>query len=284
MQIAGFPVVEVEDLPRDYGRFLIHGAQGSGKTLLASTIAKLGPTLFIDLNGEKGVQSFRGESYTKNIHVIRPDSITALDDIYNFLADPDKHEFVAVVVDSLTSVQKMTMRYLQGHEETAVSEIRKGVAPADQRTWGQALDVMNDIAIFWHGLADGNRPRPMHVVMTAQTKILEDEVNQVRSRMPDVQRGALSITLAAPDYILYTDQEPDMENIGEDGTPATRHVVRFGSHPGYRTKARVPVHLRGKIPSILGRKTPPDLAALSRKLEIGGSRPAGAATNKESTE
>ena len=262
----------MDDVPEDYGRWLIHGPQGSGKTRLASTIAELGMTLFIDLTGEKGIRSFRGAPYLGNIQVARPDSITALDDVFWWLAAGD-HPFKAVVLDSLTSVQKMTMRYLLGHDETAVREIRQGTAPADVRTWGQSLDVMTDTATFWFGLADGNRPKPMHVVMTAQTKITEDEESGFTTRTPDVQRGALSIALAAPDYIVYTDLEDNPDAMGDESAPPFNHIVRFGSNPGYRTKARLPYHLQGKISPVLGRKKPVSLQQLSRVLGIGGVSP-----------
>lgn len=260
---------DMDQVPEDYGRWMIHGPQGSGKTTLASTIAEAGPTLFIDLTGEKGIRSFRGAPYAKNIKISRPTSVTALDDVFWWLAKGD-HPFVAVVVDSLTAVQKMTMRYLLGHDETAVREIRQGTAPADIRTWGQSLDVMTDTATFWYGLADGGRPHPMHVVLTAQTKISDDEETGSIKRTPDVQKGALSITLAAPDYIVYTDEEDNPDAVADDSLPPTNHIVRFGSHPGYKTKARVPFYLRNKIPSILGRTRPTSLVDLSRVLGIGG--------------
>lgn len=267
---GGVELSNLDDMPNDYGRWLIHGPQGSGKSTLASTIARLGKTLFIDLTGEKGVRSFLGADYGKNIVVARPTSITKMDDIFWEL-NKGNHDFKAVVIDSLTGFQKMTMRFLLKHDETAVREIKQGTAPADIRTWGQALDVMTDTATFWHGLADGNRRNPMHVVMTAQTKVQDDEVLGTKTRMPDVQKGALSVTLAVPDYIVYTDLEDNMEAISDDSLPAQNHIVRFGNNAEYRTKARVPVDLRGKIPSVLGRgKNPPDLAALSKVLRIGG--------------
>lgn len=269
--IGGVEIAGVEDVKEDYGRWLIHGPQGSGKTTLASTIAQLGKTLFIDLVGEKGTRSFRGAPYAKNIEVVRPLSVTALDDIF-WALDAGDSGYNAVIIDSLTAVQKMTMRYLLGHSETAVREIKQGTAPADMRTWGQSLDVMQDTATFWYGLADGNRAHPMHVIMTAQTKIQDDEIAMTTTRTPDVQKGALSLTLAAPDYILYTEEEENIDAIGDDNAPATRHIVRFGGHPGYRTKARVPYDLRGKLPSIIGRgQNPPDLAKLSQVLRIGGA-------------
>lgn len=266
-RIAGVDILSLEDVPNDYGRWLIHGPQGSGKTTLASTIAEAGKTLFIDLNGEKGIRSFKGAPYAKNIDVARPASVTALDDIFYHLNSGD-HEYKAVVIDSLTSLQKMAMRYLLGHSETAVKEIKQGTAPAQIQTWGQALDIMVDTATFWYGLADGDREKPMHVVMTSQTKEDDEDGNAVK--LPDVQRGARSIVMATPDYILYTDTEPNLDAIGDDTLSPNNFIVRFGSHAGYRTKARLPYNKRGKIPPILGRKSPTSLVALSRALEIGG--------------
>jgi hypothetical protein len=264
----------------DYGRWLIHGPQGTGKTVLASTIAEIGPTLFVDLTGEKGTRSFKGAPYEANIRLSRPSSVTALDDLYWWLAAGD-HPFKAVVIDSMTAVQKMTMRYLLGHDETAVREIRQGTAPADQRTWGQALDVMTDMATFFYGLADASRERPMHVVLTAQTKVTDDEATGETRRTPDVQKGALSITLASPDYIVYTDVEENLDALSDDTLPPFNFIVRFGAHPGYRTKARIPFTMRGKIAPILGRKSPVSLPALSRALGIGGVTATTATNSKE---
>jgi energy-coupling factor transporter ATP-binding protein EcfA2 len=265
---AGLDLASVDDMAEDHLRVLIHGPQGSGKTTLASTVAELGKTLFIDLTGEKGTRSFRNAPYTDNIQIIRPDSVTALDDLFWKLNEGD-HPYRAVVIDSVTAVQKMTMRYLLGHDESAVREIRQGTAPADQRTWGQSLDVMTDLATFWFGLADAQRTQPMHVIMVAQTKVTEDDFGNTR-RTPDVQRGALSIMLAAPDYILYTDVEDNMDAIADESEPPVHYIVRFGAQPEYRTKARLPYDLRGKIPNILGRKSPLSLGSLAKVLGTGG--------------
>lgn len=288
---AGIDLIDATDTSQeDYGRWLIHGPQGTGKSTLASTIARLGPTLYIDMLGEKGVRSFRGAPYAKNISIARPPSIKALDELFWEL-NAGEHKFKAVVLDSLTSAQKMTMRYLMGHDETAVREIEKNTAPADQRTWGQALDVMTDIATFWYGLADGDRGtdpdkpgHPMHVVMTAQTKMVEDPISGVTSRIPDVQKGAQSLTLATPDYIVYTDLEQNLDAMGDDSQSPYNHIVRFGANVEYRTKARLPFDKRGLIPPIIGRERTPDLSQLSRTLGIGGVPAVKKAAAKRTTQ
>lgn len=280
LDVPGLDFTSSTDMPPDYGKWLIHGPQGSGKTRLLATLAELGPMLYIDLMGEKGTRSFKGAPSEKNITIVRPKSVMVLDDIYWRLAEGD-HPFVAVGVDSLTSVQKMAMRYMLGYSETAVREIRQGTAPADQRTWGQTLDIMTDHATFWYGLADGDRPKPLHVGMTAQTIIVDNEDTGERDRCPDVQKGARSISLAAPDYILYTDIEQNIEAVGDETLPPVNHIVRFGAHPGYRTKGRLPYHLQGKFPPILGRKKPTSLATLSRVLGIGGVPAVATAGEKE---
>lgn len=269
MQIAGLEMFDIGDVGADYGKWLIHGSPGSGKTYLSSSIAHVGKTLYIDMRGERGARSFIGTPWEKNIQIVRPTSIQQFFGLFNEL-NREQHDFKAVIIDSLTAVQQSTMRYLLGFSETEVREIKTSMASADQRTWGMSLDIMRDIATFWYSLADGERKKPIHVVMTAQTKITEDETNQAISRVPDVQKGAVNPTIAAADYVLYTETEDDYDNVDDEGNPAERHVVRFGNDVEYRIKARVPAHLHGKIPPMLGRKGPVSLVTLGRALNLGG--------------
>jgi hypothetical protein len=269
--IAGLELMNagtIEDKP-DYGRFLLYGKPGSGKSYLASTIAKVGKTLFVDMVGERGVRSFAGSAWAKNIDIARPTTIQTFDDLF-YKLDQGDHDYKAVIIDSLTAAQKMAMRFALGQSETAVKEIKKGGATAEFRTWGMTLDIMTDTAIYWNSLADGSRRKPIHVVFTAQLKEVDNEFESTLERVPDVQKGAISQILRPTDYVMFTDTE-DSDEFGPDGSAVPRHIALFGPHTGYRTKGRVPVHLHGKIPSVLGRgKTGPDLVSLGKTLGIGG--------------
>lgn len=266
---AGLPVLGMDAVGKDWGKWLIHGPQGAGKTWLASSVAEMGRTLFIDLVGEHGVRSFKGSPWEKNVDVIRPTSVTQIDDIY-WTLEGGNHPYKAVVLDSLTAMQKMALRYLTGASETAVREISKGMPGTQLQTWGQSLDIMTDTATFWYGLADADKPHPMHVVFTAQTKFRDDDVTGETARVPDVQKGALSITMATPEFVVYCDVEENMDAVSDPSLPPTTHIVRFGSDPAYRIKARLPQNLRDKMPTVLGRKSPVTLGHLSRVLGIGG--------------
>lgn len=110
----------------------------------------------------------------------------------------------------------------------------------------------------------------MHVIMTAQTKFKEDQETGESVATPDVQKGALSATLATPDYIFYTDLEDNPDAVADEDLAPVNHIVRFGANPQYMTKGRVPVSLRGKFPPVFGRKTAPSLITLGRALQVGG--------------
>lgn len=270
IRIDGLDVKSASSGPRDYGRWLLHGEPGTGKTTLAATIAGAGKTLFVDFPGERGTRSFQGSPHEKNIDVVRPTTVGQIDDIY-WALEKGGHGYRAVVLDSLTAFQHMGMRFILNQSETTMKEIQRGAAKTPEfRDWGQSADFLKDLATFWFALADGSRPEPMHVVMTAQTEMKVNEVTGEATRTPVIQRGALPIVRASADYIGYTDTVENPEAFGDESQPAVKHVLRFGSHPGFTTKARVPRNLEGKVPPIIGMKNAPNLVTLSRLLGIGG--------------
>lgn len=267
LSIPGVQITPSQEMKPDRMRALVHGFPGSGKTHLASTIAQLGHTLFIDLVGEKGGLAYKGAEWEKNIDIVRPKSVTELEAIYKALAKGG-HDYQAVVLDSLSASQKSAERFVLGYDESTVAEIKKGRSGPDMRTWGNILNIMTDTCTFWMSLADGNRPNPIHVVFTCQTKGHEDDEGNTRL-YPDVSKGSRAIAMATPDYVLFTDFE---EVASEDGSGLVmKHVVRIGPDMRYATKARIPVNMHGKIPNILGlaENSPPlSLATLAKTLGI----------------
>jgi hypothetical protein len=263
--IPGVQVVPSDKMVKDRMRVLIHGYPGSGKTYYASTIAQLGKTLVVDMVSEKGGLSYRGSTWEKNIDVVRPKSVVELTNIYKALAKGD-HPYEAVVLDSLSAVQKSAERWLLGYEEDAVSEIKKGRSGPDMRTWGNILNIVTDICTFWMSLADGNRSKPIHVVFTSQTKAHEDDEGNTRL-YPDVSKGSRSVALATPDYVLFADWE---EVPADDGSGMQiKHVIRIGPDMDVATKARIPANLHGKVPPVLGLgDSPLSLAALAKTMGI----------------
>lgn len=261
--IGGLKITPAKGKQPDRLKMLLHGPQGAGKSYLASSIAELGKTLFIDFVGEEGTDSFRGTPWEGNIDIVRPDSIVDLEPLYKDLARGD-HDYEALVLDSLTAAQKSAMRMLLGYEEDAMSELRKGKAGPSMQSWGMLLEIMTDIATFWYALASNTRPRPLHVVMTAQTKPLEDDLGETRL-CPDVSKGSRSVVMATPSYVGYCDFEPVYNDEGEE---ELRHVLRLGPSTRFATKARIPVPLQKKIPATLGLGAPLRLASLVKALGI----------------
>lgn len=269
--IGGLTVL---DPPDNYWKGLLHGPQGSGKTYLASTIAQLGRTLLVDMIGERGTRAFKDAAWEDRIDVVQPTTIQQLDDLYWDFAGGG-HDYVAVIIDSLTAVQNSAIRFILGRSETAVAEIKRGGASMRIQDWGDLRDIMADITTFWYGLADGDRDQPYHVVMTSQTRFPGGtEEDSSEKATLELSGGGRSFALSTPDYVLFTDREEDLTaSPDDDGEYPERFLLRIVSQRA-STKARIPVSLRGRIPNTLGRgEQPLSLPTIGRALRVGGMTP-----------
>lgn len=247
----------LEETGVDKGKILLHGEPGTGKTTLASSIAELGKTLYIYFPGEQGISSIPA-AYRKNIVPLLIKNVDSLNTVLWDLTLGD-HDFVAVIIEGLAAWQNLYVRYVQGLPEDKPRKKEKVKQTDWRRVGGDVGGFLKDDITFWYGLADYTQTRPIHVVMTSQTKHRQirektDDNNAVGELLdeyigPDVFPGIANAVEATPDYIGYTFIEDEgME--GEDFV----HKVRFGPHDLIRTKVHEDVTAKKHWPAVVGTK------------------------------
>lgn len=252
----------LDALGPDKLKLLLHGGPGTGKTSLAATIAELGKTLYVDLLGQAGLDSLAGVPYAGNIVVVRPQSVGQLNDIFWKLQLGD-HDFTAVVLEHVSTLHHMYVRFHEGLEEAGPRRALRGQEKPKKRDgrqlYGDANDSLKDDVIFWYGLADATAAKPVHVIMTSHTRERESRQDAGDWRLgPDVSPGALRTVEATPNYIGYTAIERkdggDLSFGTEEAKPEDFvYTVRFGPHDEIMTKTHESVSAATRWPAVVGR-------------------------------
>jgi len=248
VSFAGLDILGPENKAK--GRWLMLGLPGTGKTYGASTIAGLGKTLFIDTPSEEGTESFEGAPWAANIDIVRPTTVQQVTQILAALR-AGGHGYQAVVVDSMTGLFKMIKRQTFGKAEDDFAPLEKNVSIQQYK---HIVEKLDEFILWFYALAT-HPTNPVHVVITAQPKTLDDDVAGSQIIVPDVQNGAVPTLRSTPAYIVYT--------VVEDG----QHQFYFGSNPRYSVKSRVKPELWGKIPATLEGSNA-NLTTLSRVLGL----------------
>jgi len=239
---------------RSSGRIkvLIHGKPGTGKTTLATSIAEGKKTLLLDFPGELGTASLMGLSYEDNIDVFEIQSISQINEVYKYLRG-GKHPYDAVVVDSLSAAQLMFTRAIQGKDSSSMHSFGDVPPKFGFDQWGQMLEHMTELVVFLYNLAQADCPRPIDVIMTCQSKLRSDEVTGQELVVPAIRGAALDMVLAAPDYILYTFIEEELDD--EDFSKThSKYLVRLGASPTIVTKIRKSVESKALPPTVGSKK------------------------------
>jgi len=250
----------LDSLGQDKLKLLLHGGPGTGKTTLAGTLAEKGKVLYISLPGEPGLASLAGTPKSENITPFRPKTVGEMDDVFWQLQGGD-HPFVGVVVERVDSWHQMYVRFYDGLEEDGVRKKRRGSEAPKKRDgrqlYGDANDALKDDMTFWYALADADSDKPIHVVMTSQSRERESRQGAEDWRLgPDVSPGALRTVEAAPDYIGYTFIENvNGDDLGEEEPKADDfvHCVRFGPHDEIMTKTHESIAAAKRWPAVVGR-------------------------------
>lgn len=251
----------MEEQGRDRFKCLLHGGPGTGKTTLAGSIGELGKTLLISLPGEPGLSSLQGVPYAANIIPFRPKTVGEMDDVLWKFVDGD-HDFESVIVERVDSWHQAYVRFYDGLEESGPRQKRRGKGAPKKRDgrqlYGDANDALKDDMTFWFGLADADNDKPVHVVMTSQSRERESRKDSGDWRLgPDVSPGALRTVEAAPDFIGYCAIERKGggeisftdEEVSSDDFVRT---VRFGPHDEIMTKTHESIEATTRWPDVVG--------------------------------
>jgi hypothetical protein len=256
--------VPLTQVTSDKLKVLIHGPQGSGKTTLATSAAEVHPVLWIDFPGELGVSSLKGAPYEANIDREEVTRTEQLNTLYDTLAR-GKHRWGTIVIDSLSAVQVLFARQIQHKQPGDIHDFSQPVADFGHKGWGQMLEHMTDLVVFFYRFAAKTATKPVNVVMTAQTKMHKDEDTQEVRVIPAIRGASLELATSAADHILYCFTE---EEYADDlSTPVgVGYRVRIGPHPLITTKLRRPIGAP-VLPAVVGQKGRLTMHKLAKLLE-----------------
>lgn len=257
-KFAGLDVIPYDERKPDKLSLILHGLPGTGKSYAASTIAQLGPTLYIDVLGERGTDSWAGTPWAKNITVIRPTTIDKLDDIHAEL-NRGQHDFVAVVLDSASSAADLGMQFLLGIGEEDMPAIQRGRSAAQIQHWGQLKSLVKSMSVYYSNLASSDHIRPIHVIFTSQTDEKKGP-DGIERMYPELSEGSRNALIAPFDFVGYSRIEANYDS----GELQGQHQILLGYDPAICTKRHLPHGV--KIPDVLGKKGEISLAKLAEVL------------------
>lgn len=175
-----------------FPKFLIYARNKKGKTTFGIS-AGVDKTLVLD--PEHGTDEMR----SKDPNVWHIERWEDLDDAYNFLRY-EKHDYQWVVVDGLTKLSNMALKYVMKLQEEKSLDRIPGMV--QQRDYGKSGELMKDLLTRFHNM-------PMGVVFTAQERMEtawdseeDEEVEDAGAAfIPDMPRGVRGYANSIVDVI-----------------------------------------------------------------------------------
>lgn len=217
-------IVPIEEAD-PYVKLLAYGRNGSGKTRLAASAPNV---LIVDIN-ERGTRSARQFHGAKVFPVKNWEDITY---VYWYLKS-GSHDYESVALDTITGMQHMCMRHVLGEAEDR--DPNRPPSMPDRRAWGQLSELMKPL--IWNF-----RNLPMHVIFTAQERIVGEEEEGNLEHVPDLSPGTRGVAMGAVDIIGRTFQK-EVRTVEKEGKKR-REVKSWeprmlvGPHDEFATKDR----------------------------------------------
>lgn len=229
-------------------KFLIYARNKKGKTTFGVS-AGVDKTLVID--PEHGTDEMK----TKNPHVWPVERWEDMDDVTNFLRFAE-HQYEWVVVDGLTKLNNMALKYVMKMQEEKSLDRIPGLV--QQRDYGKSGELMKDLLTRFHNM-------PLGVVFTAQERqdgayddSDDEDVDETEvAYIPDLPRGVRGVANSLVDVIgrLYV-----VKLDGDDGKPKAQRRLYIGESVKYDTGYRSDYVL----PDVINNPTIPKLVRLMR--------------------
>lgn len=203
-----------------YLKLLAYGINGSGKTRLGGS----GPSPFVlDCNdhGTKSIAERPGKAFFANNW---EDVIYA----YWFLRQGG-HGYETLVLDNLTMMQNLCISHvLRENERDGLSDPKT----MSRREWGILKEYMGPQILDFRNL-------PMHVVMIAQERTVENEDEERTEKVPDISPGVRAFATGSVDIIGRMQNRPFRRGTKDGKESVEWHSVLFtGETDDYLTKDR----------------------------------------------
>lgn len=220
-------ILKTSNLHEQFIKALFYGPPGGGKTTLGGSAALCVKTLIISAeSGLLSLQNLKDASGNiPDIDYVQIKNMADMEAAYHFLKN-EKHEYKAVVIDSLTEIQRVAKDAIMEEAKVQTMEIR---------SWGQLASKLERLVRSFRDL-------PMHLIITALEDAETDKLTGEVKVWPALQGSVQKQLPAYFDLVAYAFSR----ETGEGAERRTVHGLLTQNSGKYVAKDR-----SGKLPKII---------------------------------